>query len=272
MVDAALSSCITYNPLTVNVDTSLDELVRMLDDFGFHHWPVVDDDRHLVGMVSDVDILRALEKHNLAVWASGVVSAVNLPVAGEIMSRKLIAVEHHETLRGAIRRMVAHRIHSLPVLEDKRLLGVITSTDFVREFSFGTVDISRESVSDFMITSTESIDAAASLDDALRAMSENGDDFVAVVRDESPIGVLTRREARSAKCRLATCSSRGQKSVTVGDLLLNVPTLRPGQRLFEAAALMIERKTQAIAVVNQALRLMGVITESDLLRAILERT
>ena len=52
-------------------------------------------------------------------------------------------------------------------------------------------------------------------------------------------------------------------------LAASAPTIRPGERLSNAAQLMIEHKRQAIAVVNQAGRLLGVITEEMVLRAML---
>ncbi len=45
---------------TVNIHTHIVELVPMLSDAGFHHVPVVDDERRLVGIVTQSDLVGAL--------------------------------------------------------------------------------------------------------------------------------------------------------------------------------------------------------------------
>jgi CBS domain-containing protein len=44
--------------------------------------------------------------------------------------------------------------------------------------------------------------------------------------------------------------------------------IRPGQRLFEAALVMIRENLPAAIVINQANRLMGLVTEDDILRVL----
>jgi Mg/Co/Ni transporter MgtE len=44
--------------------------------------------------------------------------------------------------------------------------------------------------------------------------------------------------------------------------------IRPGQRLFEAALVMVQESLPATIVINQANRLMGLVTEDDILRVL----
>jgi CBS domain-containing protein len=54
---------------------------------------------------------------------------------------------------------------------------------------------------------------------------------------------------------------------TIQELAAESPILRPGARLSESADAMVNHQRQAIAVVNQAGRLVGVVTEENILRA-----
>jgi CBS domain-containing protein len=47
--------------------------------------------------------------------------------------------------------------------------------------------------------------------------------------------------------------------------------LRPGQRLCEAATLMIEHQLPAVIVTNQANRFLGIVTENQLLSLMLRQ-
>ena len=57
-----LTTCITYNPVSVTEDESLESMASMLSQVDFHHWPVVNGDHQLVGLVSEVDIVSAIQE------------------------------------------------------------------------------------------------------------------------------------------------------------------------------------------------------------------
>lgn len=295
MSELELAPFISYNPMTVSEETPLSDLVRMLEDYGFHHWPVVDDDHQLVGIVSDLDILKAFQpslseasgddcQRERSRAGAGLESNTCVVervaagrTAGEVMSRRLVTVEQGEPMKTALRRMVSNRIHSLPVLEEQRLVGMITSTDFLREFSYGQLQLSHHCVTEFMSSAAEPIELTATLDDAMAAMRDAGMETVAVVQDGCPLGVLSRRQLRTIKCRQAVTGAESAatrfepyKLSQVARLLCDTPTLRPGQRMLDAAAIMLDHRQHALAVVNQAHRLLGVVSEEDILRTMLE--
>ena len=76
-----------------------------------------------------------------------------------------------------------------------------------------------------------------------------------------------------AKCRqlleesLAAESPRSETRVL--ELVKTAPTVKPGDRLAQAAALMVQHSVQAVAVVNQASKLLGVLSEDEILSAAL---
>ncbi|MCC6752276.1 MAG: CBS domain-containing protein [Deltaproteobacteria bacterium] len=85
------------------------------------HLPVVDDRGHVVGVVSNRDIFRAL----------GQGSRKAVPVA-EIMSRNVQTVRPEMPAHAAAEVLLSYGFGSLPVVnEDEQLVGIVTETDLI---------------------------------------------------------------------------------------------------------------------------------------------
>ena len=126
--------------ITVKPSTTLPEALRLVQQRGIRHLPVVDGEL-LVGIVSDRDLKRAmaspatsLERHELAY----LLERVSL---GEIMTRAVITIAPMFPVEEAARVMVKEKISALPVTEGGRLVGILTETDvldlFVRAMGAG---------------------------------------------------------------------------------------------------------------------------------------
>jgi len=55
----------------------------------------------------------------------------------QIVSRQLVTVDHLASPRRALQLLIDYQIQSLPVLQNGKLLGIVTTDDFLREFSYG---------------------------------------------------------------------------------------------------------------------------------------
>lgn len=110
-------------------------LAEQLMNLGrIRHLPVVDEDGQLVGIVSQRDLfhsglLRALGhgKH-----AAGRVRDL-LPVK-EVMATDVITTRPDASLKEAALLMVEKKIGCLPVVDNGRLVGILTESDFVAHF------------------------------------------------------------------------------------------------------------------------------------------
>lgn len=106
--------------LKENDDLGLAEAIM---SFGkVRHLPVVREGR-LVGLVTHRDLLRAL-----AVRAE----SAGVTPAGEVMTREVVTVHPATSLRRALRTMLHNKFGCLPVVEDGKLVGIITEADLVR--------------------------------------------------------------------------------------------------------------------------------------------
>jgi len=102
-----------------------DLAASLMDWRHIRHVPVEDNDGNLVGLVSHRTLLRMVGK--------GMRSSSSAPVAvKDIMIKDLVTVTPSTPTLEAIEKMRTHRIGSIPVVEDGRLVGIITERDLIR--------------------------------------------------------------------------------------------------------------------------------------------
>lgn len=111
-------------PVTIRSDADYKSALRLMEEHALHHVPVLDDKKHLVGIVAERDLLLAATHHMQAVIE-----------VGEVMHRNVVTTTPKAPLSEAAALMVDHRIGGLPVLDARqRVVGVITETDIFRAF------------------------------------------------------------------------------------------------------------------------------------------
>ncbi len=255
MLATALDALITYNPWTLTPETTLAEAARLLDETGIAQWPILNDDGACLGMLGTAALLAALQQDpsgQSPLAAHVDTTAQPLPLDASPQQ----ALE--QLARG--RRM-------LPVSDGERIVGTLSACDLLRELSYGG-PAARELIIEHMQRTAETLDADASLDQALAAVA-GAQRHVVVVQGDFPLGALSRMGLMQAAVKDFARAQRGAGLTprTVGQLLHSCPTIQPGRTLGEAAALMVEHQLDALAVTNQAASLLGLLTEEHLLRA-----
>ena len=100
------------------------------------HLIVVEDDC-VVGIITDRDIRLNLPSPatSLSVWELNFLLA-SLTVRS-VMTSSVLVVESQRPIAEAARIMIDHKIGALPVVDDGRLVGIVTESDFVRAMADG---------------------------------------------------------------------------------------------------------------------------------------
>jgi acetoin utilization protein AcuB len=121
---------------TVVRTTGVLEAQSLMQRQKIRHLPVVDDDNHLVGMITDRDIRSALP-YDLT---KGVEDPrerdkyAHLQV-GDVMSTDLLPVSPTHTLQDAIILLEKKKVGALPVVDDdSRVVGILSVRDLMRAF------------------------------------------------------------------------------------------------------------------------------------------
>ncbi len=122
----------TPKPITITLDTSVPDALRLMREKKVRRFPVVDGHGKLVGIVSDKDLLHAAPSPatSLAVWE--ITDLLAKLKVKEVMTREVITVAEQTTLEEAARIMADRRIGGLPVMRGQNLVGIITESDLFK--------------------------------------------------------------------------------------------------------------------------------------------
>jgi len=122
-------------PITVTPAALLEEVVSVFRRFHVRHVPVAEKQK-LMGIISDRDVRRVLGWSavcDMQADAEGRVCPAPMPTqASDIMHEDVKTIGSEESLDMALWRMQSGKIHSLPVVDNDMLIGIITQLDFVR--------------------------------------------------------------------------------------------------------------------------------------------
>ncbi len=150
----------TREVVAVLPGASLKQAAHLLVEHRISGLPVVDSCGHVLGVVSEADIMLK-EAGGRAVptalaWLAGFDTEVDRSklearLAGEAMSSPAATIESHRPLAYAARLMSERGINRLPVIEDERLVGIVTRADLVRAFARSDAEIAREILDEVVV-------------------------------------------------------------------------------------------------------------------------
>ncbi|MBK8434183.1 MAG: CBS domain-containing protein [Chloroflexi bacterium] len=121
----------TPNPTTVSPTATLDEAHQLMKALHVRHLPVVADQR-LIGLISKTDVYQA--KLTVAASEAKEETAVSPSTVADVVSSSasLPHIAAHELVATAAQTMLQHHLTALPVLENGRLIGILTEADIFR--------------------------------------------------------------------------------------------------------------------------------------------
>lgn len=120
----------THRVLTLREDQPLVTAVIKLVASKISGAPVIDDNGHLVGILSEFDCMKQL--------ANGSFHQEGLPqdaTVGDVMTMAAHRVQPDTDLFSIASLFIAHRIRRLPVVEKQRVVGIVSRRDALRAIS-----------------------------------------------------------------------------------------------------------------------------------------
>jgi CBS domain-containing protein len=118
--------------LVVDQSMPLPDVRQRLTQQHVRRMPVLDQAGQLVGIVTEGDINRVSDSHVTDVRDYSLYHRVaDLPI-GEIMTRAVVTVTPDTPILVVARLLLEHRIGGVPVVEDGRVIGMITESDLFR--------------------------------------------------------------------------------------------------------------------------------------------
>jgi acetoin utilization protein AcuB len=117
----------TRTVVTIRRDATATTAWALMKVRRFRHLPVVDDRGRLVGIVSDRDLTQV----PFTPTRAGQAVPIGMPVE-RIMTAVVVSVRPDDDIAEAARLMWEHKIGALPVVENGRVVGILSEIDLMR--------------------------------------------------------------------------------------------------------------------------------------------
>ena len=154
-MSATVKDIMTTRVIWVRKDTTFREMAAALHEYRISAFPVVDEDRKVIGVVSEADmltkaavdegIIAGLLHHRDQAKARGI-------TAGDLMTTAVVAVRPEDTVEHAAKLMYHRGVKRLPVTDESgRLVGIISRADVLSVFDRTDGAIHHEITQDVLV-------------------------------------------------------------------------------------------------------------------------
>ena len=131
------------NLVTLDASTSISEAAKMMDEKNIG-CVIATKDNHPIGILTERDFVKRIASKGIPLISS----------IEEVITSPLIEIDSDKTVWEAAQIMKTKNIHKLPVKQDNKTIGIITTTDLVKICSLGS-DSEMRKISDQIITRME---------------------------------------------------------------------------------------------------------------------
>lgn len=143
----------TTDVITISVDTEVREIASLLLKNRISAVPVIDDDRKVLGIVSEGDLMRRAEnetEERHSWWVENLLSSshdadhylkTHGRTAREIMSRDVVAIHEDTPLHEIARLLEKHHVKRVPVTRDGRLVGLVSRANLLHGLTAKGADL-----------------------------------------------------------------------------------------------------------------------------------
>ena len=144
-----VSDVMTSDVVTVSADTSFKQIDQLMDEHHISAVPVVDADGHVIGVVSEADLLLKTEAaaQEPRPWTHDSRerrSKAHAETAAGLMSSPAVTVAPSLPLAAAARLMRKQSVKRLPVVEGDSLVGIVSRADLLKSYLRSDADIASD--------------------------------------------------------------------------------------------------------------------------------
>ena len=142
----------TKDVVTLSANETIKEATKKFAEHNISGSPVVDKNNKIIGILSESDILAALKTHYKElkmVYPSTIIGVhfielskqkelfeafkeVGDTTISDVMQKKVFSVASDESVEAVIKRMNENSINRIPVVDNKKLKGIITRGDIIK--------------------------------------------------------------------------------------------------------------------------------------------
>ena len=129
-----LENIMTPDVICVTTEDTLDYIDDLFSQKGIHHVPVLDQDKHIVGIISTTDMDKTR-------WGKSIImdtdpndiDSVLLKTyrSVDIMSSALVTMNKSNTVGDAVEKFNEGRIRVIPIVEENQVVGIVSPIDII---------------------------------------------------------------------------------------------------------------------------------------------
>ncbi len=142
----------TKDVVTVYPDTSVSEIARLMSEHDISGLPVVDEDDRVLGVVTELDMIVRNTRFKMPAFIAFLDAIIYLETPGhyrervkhilgttarEIMSEPAVTINPDASIEELAELMVNRRMNPIPVVENDRLVGIVSRSDIIRLMAEG---------------------------------------------------------------------------------------------------------------------------------------
>lgn len=127
-----VSEIMTLGTASVSLGTSLAEAAKIMNDFGISALPVLDENGHLTGIVTERDFFKHGAFALLALPPAERAHKLNMTRIEDIASKEPVTVHADATVEFAGKRMEEFALRRLPVIDGGKVVGMLSRADLLR--------------------------------------------------------------------------------------------------------------------------------------------
>ncbi len=124
-----VSNIMAKELVSVNKTQSLKEVEKLLEENNIRHIPVVSGEE-VIGMISKTDLQKITFVSSVGEDQVGT-SMYDVLTIEQVMTKALETVAPSDTIHDVAQTLAKHDFHALPVVEDGKLCGMVTTTDLI---------------------------------------------------------------------------------------------------------------------------------------------
>ncbi|MBT8285066.1 MAG: CBS domain-containing protein [Flavobacteriaceae bacterium] len=133
-INIPISTIMTKNIISVDIKDGLDKAEHLFKKNNIRHMPVTDG-KKIVGMLSMNDLLRLSFADGAFREEDNVKSEIyEMFTINQLMVRTPESISSKETVRDATELLIKRKYHSLPVVDDGEVVGIVTTTDLLKYY------------------------------------------------------------------------------------------------------------------------------------------
>ncbi|RBQ22267.1 Inosine-5'-monophosphate dehydrogenase [Candidatus Methanobinarius endosymbioticus] len=272
--------------VSVPPSISIKEVAEVMVENKFRRLPVTDPgSEKLLGIVTAMDILNFLgggDKFNLMEekYKDNFLAAINESVR-EIMTRDVKFMTNKDSINDSIGAMLESDVGALPIVDNEKLVGIITERDFVLAMAGVLTD---ELVENYMSKDVITTTPGTPIESVSKIMVRNKlrripimgkaiEDTAAHGEKEELEGIVTSNDVlkflgdKKLFSKMESNSGLEVLETKISEIMeKKVTTIEPLTRLGDLCELLSQNDIGGVPVVKNG-ELLGIITESDVLRA-----